>query len=326
MKPFNSGGLKTVIVKRAKVLGYCMGVRRAVDSVLNAAGISDNGLPLKRRQFTETENKKTYSKVFTFGPLIHNPATLEYLARNGIDFIEPEKFSDDEDYGNTKVVIRAHGVSPEQLRKIKKAGAEVIDATCPRVVSSQTRAKKYAKDSLIILAGDKNHGELIGIAGYVYSETRSACIIVQNAEEAKSVNLPDLKGNLTRAVLIAQTTIKQSEYDAIAQILKMRLPDLIVLNTICPATSERQEALKELASETEAILVIGGKNSANTKRLLQTAIDLKKTAWLVENAKELPKEIFNYGSVGITAGASTPDFVIEEIESILTGKTEKVKL
>ncbi len=312
-----------MIVKRAEVLGYCMGVQRAVNAVLKAAGIESSELQtnlLHSVQFAKTETaKKRKIKVFTFGPLIHNPDTLSYLAKNGIDFIEPGTFSGTEDYSGAKIVIRAHGISPEQLRKIKKTGAEIIDATCPRVVSSQMRAKKYAKDSLIILAGDKNHGELISIAGYVLSEKNSVCLIVQNAEEAAAVQLPARNNGLKKAVLIAQTTIKQSEYEAIAKILKTRLPDLIVFNTICPATTERQDALKVLANETDAILVIGGKNSANTKRLLQTAVGLKKPAWLIENVSEIPKEIFNYQSVGITAGASTPDFVIEETERFLTG-------
>lgn len=286
-----------MIVKRAEVLGYCMGVRKAVDTVWNAA--------------------RGKSKVFTFGPLIHNPEALTQLIKKGITPIEPETFSGKEDYSGAKIIIRAHGISPEEKDKLKKTGAEVIDATCPRVLSSQKRAKKYAKESLVILAGDKNHGELIAIAGYVLSEQNSQCIIVQNAQEAEHILLPSFAEKSGCAVLIAQTTIKKSEYDIIAEALRKRLPNLIVLNTICPATSERQEALKKLANETEAVLVIGGKKSANTKRLLQTALELKKPAWLIENACGIPNEIYTYHSVGLTAGASTPDFVIDEVEKAL---------
>lgn len=291
-----------MIVERADVLGYCMGVRKAVDAVWNAS-----------------DGKNS---VFTFGPLIHNPEALALLIKKGIRSIDPEQFSDKENYSGAKIVIRAHGISPLEKDKIKKTGAEIIDATCPRVLLSQKRAKKYAKESLVILAGDKNHGELIGIAGYVLSEKDSQCIIVQNAQEAEHILLPAFAEKSGRAVLIAQTTIKKSEYDIIAKALQKRLPNLIVLNTICPATSERQEALKKLANKTEAILVIGGKNSANTKRLLQTALDLKKPAWLIENAGEIPNEIYTYHSVGLTAGASTPDFVIDEVEKTLLKKNE----
>ena len=119
------------------------------------------------------------------------------------------------------------------------------------------------------------------------------------------------------AVLIAQTTIKESEYEAIASALKKRISDLKVFNTICPATYDRQAALKKLAYEVDALLVIGGKNSANTKRLFQTAVDTKKPAWLIEDASEIPKEIFSYSVIGLTAGASTPDFIIDEVEKKL---------
>ena len=119
------------------------------------------------------------------------------------------------------------------------------------------------------------------------------------------------------AVLIAQTTIKESEYEAIASALKKRISDLKVFNTICPATYDRQAALKKLAYEVDALLVIGGKNSANTKRLFQTAVDTKKPSWLIEDASEIPKEIFSYSVVGLTAGASTPDFIIDEVEKKL---------
>lgn len=288
-----------MIIKRAEVLGYCMGVRKAVNTACSAA---DN------------------NSVFTFGPLIHNPEAIFQLQKKGIKEINPLEFSGDENLNNSRVIIRAHGVSPKEKDKIKATGAYIIDATCPRVVSSQKMAKKYAKNSLVILAGDKNHGELIGIQGYVLSEENSECVIIQNAYEAQNIELPDLSQKSNSAILIAQTTIKRAEYNSIADVLKKRIPNLIVFDTICPATAERQEALKRLATETEAILVIGGKNSANTKRLLQTALELKKPAWLIENALEIPNEIYEYNTVGLTAGASTPDFVIAEVENTLKNK------
>ncbi len=307
-----------MIVKRAKILGYCMGVRKAVDKVLK---ISE-------------ENKTLADKppVFTFGPLIHNPATMQKLKKLGVNVIDPETFENNSEfengygsdyknanpkYKNAKVVIRAHGVSPQIKTLLKSGGAEVIDATCPKVISSQKKAQKYARDSLVILAGEKNHGELVAIAGYAMSEKNAACIIVENAEEAAAIELPALKEKDGKAVLIAQTTIKKSEYAEIAQTLKKRIPDLIILNTICSATAERQEALKNLAKEVDAVLVIGGKNSANTRRLLNTALELGKPAWLIEDASQIPEEIFSYSAVGITAGASTPDFIIDEVEKAL---------
>lgn len=283
-------------IKRAEVLGYCMGVKRAVDSALKAA-----------------ENNPG-KKIFTFGPLIHNNETIALLKSKNIKTIEPAFFKAGPEYENSIIVIRAHGITPAVLEQIKACGAEVADATCPRVISSQRCAKKYAESHTVILAGDKNHGELIGIAGHAGSVPGSVCIILESAEEAEKAQLETARP----AVLIAQTTIKQSEYDAIAAILKKRLNGrLTVINTICPATAERQAALKKLTKETEAVLIVGGKNSANTRRLLQTAVESGKPAWLTENQHGIPQEIYSYASVGIAAGASTPSFVIDEVEKKL---------
>lgn len=300
-----------MIVKRAEILGYCMGVQKAMDAVLKAYSYT------KPSDQNNVKSTKFSKRVYTFGPLIHNPATLNYLKKRGIFAIDTENFNCNSDLKDCTIVIRAHGISPQQKAQIQKTGAEVIDATCPRVLHSQKRAKEYSDNRLVILAGDKNHGELIGIAGCVYSEKNSDCVIIQNAEEAKTIPLTGLEAKKGYAVLIAQTTIKKSEYEAIGEVLKQRIPDLIILNTICPATAERQQALKKLADEVDAILVVGGKQSANTKRLLHTALELKKKAWLIEDYSEIPEEIYAYNTVGITAGASTPDFIIEEVERFL---------
>lgn len=277
-------------------MGYCMGVKRAVEAALKAL-----------------ENHPG-KKVFTFGPLIHNTETIRMLEKKGIKTIEPSAFKPEAKYAGSVIVIRAHGAPPAVFEQIKKCGACAADATCPRVVSSQMRAKKYAESHTVILAGDKNHGELIGIAGHVNSVPGSTCLILESAEEAQQIKIESSRP----AVLIAQTTIKQSEYEAIAAILKERLPSgLTVLNTICPATAERQAALKKLAAETEAVLIVGGKNSANTKRLLQTALEAGISAWLAENQNEIPAEIYSFASVGIAAGASTPSFVIDAVEKKL---------
>ncbi|UTC77509.1 4-hydroxy-3-methylbut-2-enyl diphosphate reductase [Treponema sp. OMZ 799] len=286
-----------MIVKRAEVLGYCAGVRKAVEAVLKEA----------------KENAQNKLRLYTFGPLIHNPPTMRLLKQMGVETIDAEKFTGDENYKDSVIVIRAHGVPPLKKEELQKSGARIIDATCSRVKASQGLAQKHAEDSFVILAGDKNHGELISIAGFA----KGKCLIVHNAKEAGSIEFPPLLKERGRAVLIAQTTIKDSEYEAIASALKKRIADLKVFNTICPATSDRQAALKKLAHEVDAVLVIGGKNSANTKRLYQTAIEENKPAWLIEDASEIPEEIFSYSVVGLTAGASTPDFIIDEVEKKL---------
>lgn len=282
-------------IKRAKVLGYCMGVRKAVDAVYKAL---------------EQYPDKT---VYTYGELIHNPVTMRLLEQRGVRIVQPEKELKPQIIHGSPVIIRAHGISPQKRHELAACGAIIIDATCPRVVASQTQAARYAeKGYIVILAGDKNHGELVGIKGHALSIPNSTCIIVQTLAEAelfKAIEAP--------AVLIAQTTIKQEEYLAIADTLRTKIPHLTVLKTICPATDERQRALVELTNDVDALIVIGGKNSANTNRLLQTALAHGKPAWLAESSDDIPHGIYQYETVGIAAGASTPDDSIEAVERAL---------
>jgi len=285
-------------VKRAKVLGYCMGVRRAVEAVYRALA------------------KYPDKTVYTYGPLIHNPVTIRLLEAKGVRIVNPDEELKSQIIPDSPIIIRAHGIAPQKRQELIGCGAIIIDATCPRVIASQLRAAQYSqKGYTVILAGDKNHGELIGIKGYALSVPNSQCITVQTAAEAEK-----LQYDGAPTVLIAQTTIKREEYRAIAEILNSKIPDLTILETICPATDERQEALLKLVEEVDAILVIGGGNSANTRRLLQTAIDSDKPAWLAESADDIPQDVYQYGTIGLAAGASTPDSSIDAIEKQLLDK------
>ena len=285
-------------VKRAKVLGYCMGVRRAVEAVYRALA------------------KYPDKTVYTYGPLIHNPVTIRLLEAKGVRIVNPDEELKSQIILDSPIIIRAHGIAPQKRQDLIGCGAIIIDATCPRVIASQLRAAQYSqKGYTVILAGDKNHGELIGIKGYALSVPNSQCITVQTAAEAEK-----LQYDGAPTVLIAQTTIKREEYRAIAEILNSKIPDLTILETICPATDERQEALLKLVEEVDAILVIGGGNSANTRRLLQTAIDSDKPAWLAESADDIPQDVYQYGTIGLAAGASTPDSSIDAIEKQLLDK------
>ena len=285
-------------VKRAKVLGYCMGVRRAVEAVYRALA------------------KYPDKTVYTYGPLIHNPVTIRLLEAKGVRIVNPDEELKSQITPDSPIIIRAHGIAPKKRQELIDCGAIIIDATCPRVIASQLRAAQYSqKGYTVILAGDKNHGELIGIKGYALSVPNSQCITVQTAAEAEK-----LQYDGAPTVLIAQTTIKREEYRAIAEILNSKIPDLTILETICPATDERQEALLKLVEEVDAILVIGGGNSANTRRLLQTAIDSDKPAWLAESADDIPQDVYQYGTIGLAAGASTPDSSIDAIEKQLLDK------
>jgi 4-hydroxy-3-methylbut-2-enyl diphosphate reductase len=278
---------KTPTVVRASVLGYCFGVRRAVDMAVRAAEEAPN------------------HAIYTYGPLIHNPQALDFLAQRGIAIYEPN--SQNPLPRDATVILRAHGVPPEVRLKLKHDGVRILDATCPRVVASQKKAAEFsAAGYTVIVAGDKDHGEVAGIAGFA-----DGCIIVESPEDAEALisTYP-----LQKAALIAQTTINRSEYDAIADILRPAIADLQVCDTLCPAAIERQKALEELCSRVNGVLVIGGKNSANTRRLLSTAQKLCPHAALIETPDEIPEQFFSLARVGIAAGASTPDEVIEAVE------------
>lgn len=285
---------------RADILGYCMGVRRAVEIAEDALNVSTSGT------------------VFTLGPLIHNKVALDSLSKKGLKVLEQNEIPTRCTQADT-VIIRAHGIPPKTRDLLKQTGCKIIDATCPRVLSSQKRAADFAtKGYTVILAGDKNHGEVAGISGCAKAAGQE-CIVIENSDEAKQLeNLPQ------KAVLLSQTTISRKEYDDIATVLKQKITDLQVFNTICPATSERQLALKELCQKVDGVLVIGGKNSANTQRLYAAAegycsdkdFRCKKAAF-IETPDEVPKDFKNLEIVGLTAGASTPDEIIDAVELIV---------
>lgn len=269
------------------------------------------------------------SPVYSLGPLIHNKAALENLINRGLLMLEDTDFAvlcaDAQPapaYGalhNTSkkkppvVIIRAHGTTPEVREKLKKTGARVIDATCPRVLANQRIVKEYAeKKYIIIIAGDKNHGEVTALIG----EARAAGAeyrVVQNREEAAAVAAEPFFSGLS-AVLISQTTIGFEEYEAIKEALCASGGKVKVFDTICPATEERQKALRTLCKKVDGIVVVGGKESANTKRLFQTAASLCAHAVHIERAEELPESFAALKTVGITAGASTPDEIIRDVE------------
>jgi 4-hydroxy-3-methylbut-2-enyl diphosphate reductase len=284
-----------------------MGVRRAVDMAL-----------AERRNFPPGEERVP---VKTMGTLIHNPQVMESLRARGIGILDGRLPPDLRD---TSVIIRAHGIPPGLEKEIRSRGGRVVDATCPKVKASQMKARSLAeKGYVIFLAGEARHGEIIGILGYAPD-----CITVADPAEAEQA-AESLYRERPHAgtALLGQTTISPGEYEAIGAAVRRFFPGLECINTICGATRDRQNALEELCGRTQALIVAGGRESANTRRLLMIAEKRGKPAWLAENAADLPGEIFRYDTVGLSAGASTPDEVIDEIERVLLqgpvqGKTE----
>lgn len=293
-------------VVRAKILGFCAGVRRAVVAAEKALD----------------ENK---GQVYTLGPLIHNPVALNKLAERNLKILVESKIPllNSQD----TVIIRAHGVPPETEKAIREKGVNVVNATCPLVTKSQKTAAEYAsKGYVIFFAGDKNHGEVIGIEGYAREGAKNAgkplhFLLVKDVEELKhsirELSSQKILSSDSKIVLLSQTTFSIKMFDNLQAELKSSFPNAEVISSICPATHERQDSLVELCEKVDGIIVIGGKNSANTNRLFATAQKLCKKAVLIETPEEIPSEFFELEIVGITAGASTPDDTIDAVEARL---------
>jgi len=265
----------------AKTAGFCMGVRRAVDMVLDASNRSDGS-------------------VFTYGPLIHNAQVLEILKNKEIFILDhiPEK-------GQGTVLIRAHGVPPQDKLALEQNGFHVIDATCPRVIKVQTIIHKYAKSGFnTLILGDLDHSEVKGLMGY----TQGNGHVIQNIEDLKQ--LPDF----SKAILVAQTTQNHDLFSQVSAYIESNHPHYLIFNTICDSTSKRQAEVKEIARHSDAVVVVGGKNSGNTKRLAQIVSQQNIPSYHIETEIELPEiEFRDYQHVGITAGASTPNWIINRV-------------
>jgi 4-hydroxy-3-methylbut-2-enyl diphosphate reductase len=275
---------------KAGILGYCMGVRRAVEIAYRQLAVSRG-------------------RVYTMGPLIHNPQVRDALSKRGVEVLKEDCLP--EDLTGAVIVIRAHGISPVLETELVSRGACLVDATCPNVKASQLKAQALAGAGYrVFLAGEARHGEVAGIRGYA-----PGCAVVANPAEAATVAeylSREIPG--ARAALIGQTTISLDEYTAIGKAIQAYFPQLEIIDTICSATRDRQDSLRKLCGTVDAVVVAGGKESANTRRLLAIAEHMGKPAWLVENAGEVPSELAVYSKAGLCAGASTPDEIIGLIE------------
>ncbi|MDR0457343.1 MAG: 4-hydroxy-3-methylbut-2-enyl diphosphate reductase [Treponema sp.] len=309
---------------RAQAIGFCTGVRRAVELA-----------------YQEAEQSHGQRPVYTLGPLIHNPQILEELKRRGVVILDEHDLP--EDLHSAVVIIRAHGISPQTETELRRRGAQVIDATCARVKSSQLKAAAFAKAGYrLFLAGEEHHAEIIGIKGYAEAafaeQTASGeaadgddpaaffCAVVNNAAEAEkaAVQLRDKDAlcggagcgaeNGAKTALIGQTTISTDEYRAIGSAIIPFFPGLEIAQTICAATQKRQDSLRELLNKTDAVIIAGGKESANTRRLLAIAEAAGKPCALAETAADIPPDFFKFSRIGLASGASTPDVVIDDIE------------
>jgi (E)-4-hydroxy-3-methyl-but-2-enyl pyrophosphate reductase len=265
-----------------------MGVRRAMEMAL-------------------AEANKLKDPLYTYGPLIHNAQVIELLESKKVKAID-----DISTIKNGTVMIRAHGIPPETRRELKSSGLKIIDATCPKVAQVQSIIRYHAKKGYTtVIVGDRDHAEVVGLMGYGEGNAH-----VINSE-AETSGLPDA-GDL---VLVAQTTQNEKVYAEVSAAIKKRFPKALVFDTICDATYERQKEIKTLAEQVDGVVVVGGYNSGNTQRLAQISKDTGKPTFHVETEKELDKKrLASMGVIGVTAGASTPNWmirnVVKEIEGI----------
>ena len=277
-------------IEVARHAGFCMGVSRAVDQTLQAIG---EGGPL-----------------VTFGELVHNPQVTEKLESMGIFAVRDVAQAE----GKT-VIIRSHGVAPDVIRQLEKRARAVIDLTCPFVQRLHDVVSRYsAEGSSVILVGQKDHPEVEGTIGCC----QGPCYTVYTPEEAQAIPL------LERALAVSQTTFPHERWEAILPILHQRVRELTVQDTICTATVLRQTEAKRLAGKVDAMLVVGGKTSANTRKLYETCKAICKRTLLVERAADIPPGFANIHSesIGITAGASTPDWSLKEVVTRMTDKDQ----
>lgn len=272
-------------IRIAKTAGFCMGVRRAVEMVFDLA--AGNG----------------HAPLYTFGPLIHNTQVLELLGQKGISILDhiPQR-------GHGTVLIRAHGVPPEITTQLQRAGFEVKDATCPRVVKIQRIIQTSTESGAeTIIIGDRDHPEVIGLQGYA----RGRGYVIGDLDALRE--LPHFE----RAVVVAQSTQNTAFFEAVRQWMIINRPDYKVYRTICDSTEKRQAEVRHLAAGVDAVVVVGGRTSGNTRRLVEIARESGKPAWHIETDRDLLMLdrglLTSDGTIGITAGASTPNWVIKRV-------------
>ncbi len=270
-------------VKMAKEAGYCFGVKRAM-------------------QMAWDELEANEGDIYALGPLIHNKQAVSKYEENGLKTIE--EISDIPT--NENIIIRSHGVSEEIYKEAEKRNLNVIDTTCPFVKKIHKIVKRYyEKGYKIILIGDSKHPEVKGINGWC----NDSAIIIKTLEDAHSKVFDENN----KYCLVSQTTINLKLYEEISKYLNEVIKDITINNTICSATKVRQEAARELAKEVDVMIVIGGKHSSNTQKLVQICKEYVET-YSIETKEELDIEKLRpYNLVGVAAGASTPEWIINEV-------------
>lgn len=274
-------------VELAEKAGFCFGVKRAVDTVYREAA---GDMP-----------------VYTYGPIIHNEEVIADLEQKGVRVVENLKQAEALTPGT--IIIRSHGVSQQEDQRLRQSGLHVVDATCPFVKKIHRFVREYTeKGYFIVIVGNAAHPEVQGIVGWSDAEHTA---VIQTAQEAANLDIKDKE----KVCVVAQTTFNYNKFQDLVEIIRKKGYDIIVHNTICSATQERQKAAKVLSAKVDAMIVIGGNGSSNTRKLYEICSERCKNTYFIQTKEDLDYSDFSrFDYVGITAGASTPNNIIEEVQ------------
>ena len=274
-------------VTLAKSAGFCFGVKRAVNMV-----------------YDEIENSN--QPIYTYGPIIHNDEVVKDFKEKGVVVI-----SDLEELRSLpkgKVIIRSHGISRAEYEQIENSGFEVVDATCPFVRKIHRLVDEHSNNGEhIVIVGNASHPEVVGIKGWVNT---NAVTVLDSIEEAEAISAENVK----KLCIVSQTTFNYNKFQDLVEIVQKKGYDIIVLNTICNATEERQTEARQIAKEVDAMIVIGDKHSSNTQKLFEICNTECENTYYIQTSKDMDYSLLkSINNVGITAGASTPNNIIEEV-------------
>ena len=277
-------------VELAKTAGFCFGVKRAVDTV-----------------YKQIEKHQS-EKIFTYGPIIHNEEVIKDLRSHGVEVLndEEELKTVDADV----VVIRSHGVAKYIYDIMDERGITCVDATCPFVKKiHKIVAEESAKGPYIVIIGNGEHPEVEGIRGWAGEQVT----VIQTPEDAERFELPEKE---QKVCIVAQTTFNYNKFKELVEIISKKRYDIVVLNTICNATKERQTEARQIAARVDAMVVIGDKRSSNTQKLFEICKEECLNTYYIQTLDDLDiNQLRSVESVGITAGASTPNKIIEEVQN-----------
>ncbi|MCI8836198.1 MAG: 4-hydroxy-3-methylbut-2-enyl diphosphate reductase [Ruminococcus sp.] len=273
----------------AKTAGFCFGVKRAVEKVYKQLA------------------RKKGEKIYTYGPIIHNEEVIKDMQQRGVTVLRTEEELDAVTEGT--VIIRSHGVEKRIYDKLEAKHLSVVDATCPFVKKIHTIVKKESgQGHFIVIIGNPNHPEVQGIRGWAGKDAA----IVQNAEDIPTLSINPEK----KVCIVAQTTFNYNKFQDLVEIISEKSYDIVVLNTICNATKERQTEARSIAEQVDAMIVIGDKHSSNTQKLFEICADACKDTYYIQTLDDLNlNQLGSVETVGITAGASTPNNIIEEVQN-----------